>query len=155
MALPERYVCGANLTALGKKDKSLRPIACGDVWRQLAGRCACKDFADRFRESLAPHQFRVAVPGTEILVHAARFLFEGSVSKSDFYVLKFDFKNAFNSAGVLRSGCGAFPQFPFLRAPSALLFGERELLGDPLRPLLFCLSIHRLSVVGWRPLAPR
>jgi hypothetical protein len=53
------------------KDKSLRPIACGDVWRRLAARCACKDFADRFRESLAPHQFGVAVPGgTEILVHA-------------------------------------------------------------------------------------
>jgi hypothetical protein len=83
-------------------------------WRRLAARCARKEFADRFRESLAPHQFGVAVPGgTEILVHAARFLFEGSVSKSDFYVLKFDFKNAFNCvsrAGVLRSGCGAFPQ---------------------------------------------
>src|SRR5690606_18858461 len=96
-SLPEltrRYTCGANLTALVKKDGSLRPIACGDVWRRLAARCVCADFESSFREALAPHQFGVAVRGgTEVLVHAANLLAEGSRGSPDFFALKFDFKN--------------------------------------------------------------
>ena len=51
--MTRRYVCGANLTALAKKDGGLRPIACGDVWRRLTAKCVCKNFADDFRGSLA------------------------------------------------------------------------------------------------------
>jgi hypothetical protein len=51
-------------------------------------------------------------------VHAARFLFEGSASKSDFYVLKFDFKNAFNCVSrqaFLDQVAARFPSlFPFV-----------------------------------------
>jgi hypothetical protein len=95
--LARARVCGANLTALVKKDGGLRPIACGDVWRRLAARCVCKNFAADFRSTLAPFQFGVAVSGgAEILAHTARFLFEMSPDRRDFLLLKFDFKNAFN-----------------------------------------------------------
>jgi len=156
--LARAYVCGANLSALAKKDGGLRPIACGDVWRRLAARCVCKDFADRFREVLAPQQFGVAVRGgTEVLVHASRLLFEEASQKSDFQLLKFDFKNAFNCVSrqaFLDEVATRFPSlFPFVSlcygASSVLLFGDRRLAstsgvqqGDPLRPLLFCLAIH-------------
>src|SRR5690606_23633304 len=80
-----QYTCGANLTALTKKDKSLRPIACGDVWRRLAARCVCRDFSDRFRECLAPSQFGVALEGgAEAVAHAARLLYEQGQDSSDF-----------------------------------------------------------------------
>jgi hypothetical protein len=90
-------------------------------------------------------------------VHAARFLYEGSVGKSDFHVLKFDFKNAFNCVSRQAFVDQVAVQFPSLLpfvslcygSPSVLRFGDRELLstsgvqqGDPLGPLLFCLAIH-------------
>ena len=154
----QTFVCGANLTALRKKDGGLRPIACGDVWRRLTGRCVCKDSADLFRQALAPHQFGVAVSGgTEILVHTARLLYEKALDRPDFFLLKFDFRNAFNCISrqaFLDEVATKFPSlYPFVAqcygAPSNLQFGDMILLsmcgvqqGDPLGPLLFCLAIH-------------
>jgi hypothetical protein len=135
-AVARRYVCGANLTALVKKDKSLRPIACGDVWRRLAARCVCRDFGGRFSEVLAPFQFGVSLQeGREALVHAARVLYEQASSSSDFVVLKFDFQNAFNCVrrqSFLDEVAARFPSLlPFVSlcygAPSVLQFGDRQL----------------------------
>ena len=75
--------------------RALRPIACGDVW--LAAKCVCKNFSKEFLEALDPHQFGVAISGgTEILVHTARMLYEKAIERPDFFLLKFDFRNAFN-----------------------------------------------------------
>jgi hypothetical protein len=121
---------------LVKKDGSLRPIACGDVWRRLSARCVCKEFSARFLEALSPHQFGVAVKGgSEVLVHAARLLYEGAQGQPDFFLLKFDFRNAFNCVSrqaFLDEVAAKFPTLlPFVSlcygASSALQFGERQL----------------------------
>src|SRR6185437_4586972 len=154
------FVCGANLTALLKKDGGLRPIACGDVWRRLTARCVCKNFAQEFRQALDPHQFGVAISGgTEILVHTARMLYEKALDRPDFFLLKFDFRNAFNCISRQVFLDEVASKFPALYAfvsqcyavPSNLQFGDMILLsmcgvqqGDPLGPLLFCLAIHPL-----------
>ncbi len=152
-------MCEAN-TALLKKDGGLRPIACGDVRRRLTAKCVCKNFAKTFQDALDPFQFGVAISGgTEILVHTARLLYEKARDREDFFLLKFDFRNAFNCISrqvFLDEVKGKLPSlYPFVvqcySAPSVLKFGDRVLWsqcgvqqGDPLGPLLFCLAIHPL-----------
>ena len=156
--LTRQFVCGANLSALLKKDGGLRPIACGDVWRRLTARCVCKDLAPRFAHILSPHQFGVAVKGgLEALVHTARVVQELARGNSDFFLLKFDFQNAFNMVSrqaFLDEVRSHFPEmYRFVSTcygtSSVLRFGERQLSstcgvqqGDPLGPLLFCLAIR-------------
>jgi hypothetical protein len=59
--------------------------------------CARTSLEKEFLEALDPHQFGVAISGgTEILVHTARMLYEKALERPDFFLLKFDFRNAFN-----------------------------------------------------------
>ena len=90
------FLFGANLFALLKPNKDVRPIACGEVLRRLAGKILCRNFGDAFREYLAPHQYGVSVSGgIEACVHSAASLLHPDL-KPDMFGVKLDFQNAFN-----------------------------------------------------------
>ena len=94
--------------------------------------------------------------GIEAAVHAAR-LFLHQMPLDEAFV-KLDFKNAFNSLRCDRMLDSVFSLSPSLyplvyssySSPSSLFWGNEVILsaegvqqGDPLGPLLFCLSLHR------------
>ena len=96
--------------------------------------------------------------GTEAAVHAARlYLRDIEPSKA---VLKLDFKNAFNTirrdkmleaVQKLAPGLFSFVHSAY-SSPSTLFWADNTLQsaegvqqGDPLGPLLFCLTIHELG----------
>ena len=106
---------------------------------------------------LSPRQIGFGVKGgIEAAVHAARLFLDRMPTVEAF--VKLDFRNAFNSihrdkmlASVL-SLCPSF--YPFVyssySSPSSLFWGNEVILsaegvqqGDPLGPLLFCISLHR------------
>jgi hypothetical protein len=90
------FLFGARLVALVKKDGGLRPIACGEIFRRLAGKLLCvlhkQHLHDLFLER---SQVGVGVPaGADAMVFAAR---NAARQLSDGYgVVKLDFRNAFN-----------------------------------------------------------
>ena len=152
------YLFGALLTALIKKDGGLRPIAVGSTLRRLVAKCACFQARDSMTELLPPHQLGFGVSqGAECAVHAARF-FANNLGPHQALV-KVDFRNAFNC--VRRDKVmAAIEEFlpsllPFLHSAyssSSKLFREdAEVIsaegvqqGDPIGPLLFCITIHKM-----------
>ena len=105
---------------------------------------------------LAPRQLGYSIRGgTEAAVHATiRYLSE---FQSDQAIVKLDFKNAFNTVHrdkLLKAIEVLAPTiYPFVHSvyssPSSLICGDKTISssdsvqqGDPLGPLLFCLSIH-------------
>ena len=107
---------------------------------------------------LAPRQLGYGVKnGAEAAVHAARLYF--SNLNPNTAILKLDFQNAFNSIRRDKMLEAVQKFAPDLTAfvhsayssPSTLFWGDRTFQsaegvqqGDPLGPLLFCLSIHEL-----------
>ena len=96
--------------------------------------------------------------GAEVVVHAARRFLQNA--QRDQVYLKLDFENAFNSLHrdkMLKAVKELAPSLlPYVHSSysySSLLFlGDKTLesaegvqQGDPLGPLLFCLSIHQLT----------
>ena len=149
---------GANLIALTKKSGGIRPIAMGFTIRRLASKCACLYSLESIPQLLFPYQLGFGVPGgAEAAIHAARiYLNHLPLQKA---LLKIDFKNAFNSIRrdkVLEAVEVHIPELlPFVHsvysAPSTLMWEGDQILssegvqqGDPLGPMLFCLTIHEL-----------
>jgi hypothetical protein len=149
---------GATLLPFKKKDGGLRPIAVGLTLRRLIAKSAAISLAPICTPFLAPLQLGVgAKGGGEALVHAARTFLQ---SKSDGQAfVKLDFTNAFNTIRrdcVLEAVASVCPDLlPFALSsygsPSNLWLGDRTLSseegvqqGDPLGPLLFCLTIQPL-----------
>src|SRR5215471_17698081 len=146
---------GARLIALEKKSGGYRPIAVGYTFRRLAAKCVNKQ-AQKFADYFRPLQLGVAVSGgCEAAVHATRRFMENMAD--DDVIVKLDFSNAFNSVrrdAVLHAISTKLPEiyrfcFTSYSEASFLQFGDRSILsqegvqqGDPLGPLLFCLTLH-------------
>ena len=157
--IPARpYFFGANLIGLNKTDGGIRPIAIGCTLRRLAAKCVCAEVKDDMGSFLFPVQLGFGTPlGAEATVHSARSyihrLGEGKL------MLKLDFQNTFNSirrdimlSHALEKAPSIFPlAFTSYCQPYLLLHGSHIIdscegvqQGDPLGPLLFCLTIHDL-----------
>ena len=149
---------GAKLTALTKERGGIRPIAVGGAIRRLMSKCACLHALTTIPDLLAPHQLGFGVPdGMEAAVHATRiYLSNLSTNKA---IIKVDFRNVFNSVRRDKVICVVkrlIPELlPYVHSAysmeSVLLWDEVEITssegiqqGDPIGPLLFCLSIQDL-----------
>ena len=150
---------GANLTALTKKDGGVRPIAVGCTLRRVVVKCAGRYITNAMGALLAPRQLGYGTAlGCEAAVHATRLYLRHLQSSQ--VILKLNFKNAFNCIcrdKMLQAVSDLAPELaPFVYSaysePSYLFWGGNSLLslegvqqGDPLGPLLFCLTIHKLT----------
>ena len=149
---------GASLTPLKKKCGGIRPIAVGCTIRRLVSKCAVSHALSTIPHLLAPHQLGFGIPGgVEAAIHACRvYLSHLPPNKA---VLKVDFENAFNSIRRDKILCAVKQHIPELlayvhsaySAPSNLRWDQVQLAsaegiqqGDPLGPMLFCLTIHDL-----------
>ena len=148
---------GGNLIALEKKSGGVRPIAVSYTLRRIAAKCANIYAASQLADHFSPIQLgdRIA-GGCEAAVHAAiRYI---DAMPDGFVVAKTDFSNAFNSLRRDLMLCSVSEAVPSIyrfchlsySQPSILKYKTRTILsqegphqGDPLGPLLFCLSIHR------------
>jgi len=149
---------GATLLPFTKKGGGLRPIAVGLTLRRLVAKAAAAVATPACSRLLAPFQLGVgARGGAEALVHATRRYLDGKSEERAF--VKLDFTNAFNTIRrdrVLEAVATSCPDLlPFVSSaygsPSTLWLGDKVLSseegvqqGDPLGPLLFCLSIQPL-----------
>jgi hypothetical protein len=156
------FLFGARLVALVKKQGGVRPIACGDVFRRLAGKWLCAKVrreASTFFGSL--QQAGVCVErGAEGLVHTVRRWCGANAGDPAAALLKVDWANAFNSVSRGALLTEVHTHFPVLSeyavaaygTPSLLLFGADMPIastsgvqqGDPLGPLFFSLVLARM-----------
>ena len=150
------FFFGASLIPLKKKDGGIRPIAVGQTLRRLAAKCASFRATGSMSALLAPHQLGVGIPlGCEAAAHAARIFLHDMVTGN--VLLKLDVSNAFNTLRrdkMLSAVKDVAPDlFRFVYSayarPSSLYCGNHVISsaegvqqGDPLGPLLFCLTIH-------------
>jgi hypothetical protein len=144
--------------ALQKKSGGVRPIAIGYTLRRLAAKCANTYALSMLEDRLLPVQVGVGVRGgCEGAVHATRRFLTNMTD--DRVLVKLDFRNAFNSIRrdvMLKTVAAELPglfRFCLLSygQPSTLKFGgsliqseEGVQQGDPLGPLLFCLTVQPL-----------
>ena len=147
---------GGNLIALKKKAGGIRPIAVGYTWRRIAAKCAAFTASARLCQVLGPRQLGVGIPGgCEAAVHATRRFLDSL--PSDHVIAKLDFSNAFNSIrrdAMLDSVARLVPEiYRFCHisysSTTSLKIGNRSVdsqegaqQGDPLGPLLFCITIN-------------
>jgi len=86
---------GATLYALPKLSGGVRPIACGSVLRRLAAGGFARAYRAELSTAAGPHQFAVGRPGgAEIMQKAIAVAAE---NRSSAVVIKYDFRNAYNS----------------------------------------------------------
>ena len=130
----------------------------GLTLRRLAAKCQGSRILQPMATLLAPLQLGYGIPhGAEAAVHATRLYLDNM--PDDHLFLKLDFSNAFNflrSDRMLESVRQRAPEmYPFVfsayEEPSSLFCGDPVLpsqegvqQGDPLGPLLFCLTIYPL-----------
>ena len=149
------FLAGATLTALPKKDNSVRPVAVGEVWRRLTAKFLCNAFKEQASAYIFPLQIGVSQAiGTEVGLETARQWCSRNNSNPTAVFAKIDFSNAFNCVERQAFLEECRHRFPGLSRwaewcyanPSRLYFGadilssERGVQqGDPLGPLFFLL----------------
>ena len=132
----------------------------GCTLRRLVAKIAGNKVTVDMVSLLAPRQLGYGVRGgAEAAVHATRQYLNSL--QSNHAVVKLDFRNAFNSIhrdSMLDAVRDMAPEiYPFVHStyssPSSLFWGDKSLpsaegvqQGDPLGPLLFCLSLHHYGV---------
>ena len=147
-----------NLISLEKNCGGLRPIAVGETFRRLAGKCAASFINKKLAPMMAPMQLGAGVRfGAEAAAHAARYFICNILD--DMVVFKIDFANAFNT---VRIDCLAeafklhAPEvYPFVKCcydhSSFLCYVDYVTLssegfqqGDPIAFIGFCVVNHHL-----------
>jgi hypothetical protein len=149
---------GVKLLALKKKSGGVRPIAIGCTRRHLAAKCGNCYATSHLEDKHLPVQLGVNSPGgCEAVVHATR-KFTSNMTFDD-VVVKFDFTNAFNCVHrdvMLQTvadelpclcrfrhlACGTGTKLRFSDHTIWSLEGAQK--GDPVEPLLFCMTIQPL-----------
>lgn len=147
----------ARLIALNKKDGGVRPIAISNTWRRLVAKLVAKIGSKKCSDLFNGTQFGIGIrSGCEVAVHVTRQILN---DHPDYTIIKLDYTNAFNSVSrshMLEKVASTFPSaYPFISQaymkPSFLLYNNKIILsqegvqqGDPLGPLLFCLSIQNI-----------
>ena len=155
------YMAGAALMALVKDNGGVRPIAVGEVFRRLVGKCLCASVKEDAQQYFHPLQVGVATPlGVEAAVHSARSWMQRAAPGKG--LLKLDFRNALNIVSRDVALQEVRHRFPTLArwtqwcyaSPAHLQFGQHRLAsetgvqqGDPLGPLLYAAALHRLATV--------
>ena len=151
------WLAGANLTALRKSEKEVRPIACGESLRRLVAKLLAARHRDEAKAVLLRSgQVGVAVRQGAEAATAVTANYAARRRGQDACILKVDFTNAFNAvdrSAFLREVEQKFPgMLPWVAwcyaSPSKLQFGKECVTsscgvqqGDPLGPLLFSLAI--------------
>jgi hypothetical protein len=151
--------CGASLCALNKKGGGLRPIAVGNTLRRLVSKTACRAVTAKMAMHFLPVQLGFGVPrATEAAAHAARQFI--SDIQPGYGLLKLDFINAFNNVrrdtmleSVREELSELYPFVYMCYSNASLLNFDKHMIvsdegaqqGDPLGPLLFCLSSLKLA----------
>jgi Reverse transcriptase (RNA-dependent DNA polymerase) len=152
------FLFGGKLIALTKKCGGIRPIAIGYTWRRIASKCANAFAMSALSDHFLPIQLGIGTSGgCEAAIHAVRRYVQSM--PADHIVAKLDFSNAFNSLhrdAMLESVHNKVPElykFCVLSygQSTVLHYGSRTVLsqegtqqGDPLGPLLFCLTLQPL-----------
>jgi len=148
---------GASLITLEKKCGGLRPIAVGYTLRRTDAKCANYFATCKWAPILQPLRVDVRVPGGyEAAVHAVRRFIQSMPAGT--VVAKLDFSNAFNTihrSSILKAVAEQAPEIlRFCQLaygnPSKLKYGSSYTVdscegvqqGDPLDPLLFCITLH-------------
>ena len=97
-----KHLFSANLTALLKKDRGIRPIAVGNVFRRLASKVWCAAVTPSLARQLSPAQIGVCIKvACEADDHAIRrYVVEhikSGQSRQNRLIVKLDLKNAFST----------------------------------------------------------
>lgn len=92
-----KYIYGANLCALYKKDGGIRPIAIGLSIRRLVSKLCCSHVRDDIGDYFNPIQLGFATrQGCEAAVHSLRQYVHDDENVEKI-IVKIDYKNAFSS----------------------------------------------------------
>lgn len=152
-----KFLYGASLCALNKKDGGIRPIAIGLSIRRLVSKLACCHANEVIGEYFSGKQVGFGVKqGCEAAIHATRSYVSNPLNESK-VCLKVDYRNAFNSSerDVMLNEVKMRTPLLFkyfwqsYSRPSVLSYNSNFISssvgaqqGDPSGPFLFSLSIQ-------------